>query len=103
MVDRVEYVLPLNINGRSLRRVLIDQHYLLKHAKSIDDQLILELVKKLNHRSFRIQSESGGFQYFAVQPVSHETKHYRLVLVLCIAGDYLGVINAFRIKKRPKL
>ena len=97
---RPEYILKLDINGRQLNRVIIDQHYKKKHARSINDQLILELVKELNEGVFTIEEQHGEFQYFTVDLVWKNNKAYRLILLLCIAEKYLGVINAFRINRR---
>ena len=98
-MTRPEYHLKLNINGKNLNRVIIDQHYREKHADSINDQLILELVQELNGRTFPIEEEHDDFQYFTVEPVAKDDKSYRLVLLVCISDDYLGVINAFRVKR----
>jgi hypothetical protein len=101
-MTRPEYPLKVNINGRKLNRVIVDQHYREKHADSINDQLILELIKELDGRTFPIEEEHGEFQYFTVEPVAKGDKPYRLVLLICITNDYLGVINAFRVDRRPK-
>lgn len=98
MADRIEYRLSLRINGRLLSRVVIDQHYKLKHP-DISDELILKLVKTLDNEDFEVQERKDSLEYFAVEPVWLEGKPYRLVLVLCIEDNYLGVINTFR---RPK-
>jgi hypothetical protein len=100
MTTRNEYKLKLTINERSIRRVIIDQHYQSKHAKSISDELILELVRSIDGEVFAIQAESKGFEYFAAELNHSDKKMYRLVLVLYIHDDYLGVINAFRIRKK---
>ncbi len=97
---RTEYHHRLKINGRQLHRVIIDQHYQLKHGNDITDKLILELIDELNDQTFPIQSRRGEFEYFAVEPVYRSRSPYRLVLVLCVTDDYLGVINAFRVKRR---
>jgi len=73
-----------------------------KHAESIDDQLILTLVKELDGRTFPIEEVHGEFQYFTVQRVVSADKPYRMVLLICMTDDYLGVINAFRVERRPK-
>ena len=98
--DRNEYALAVTINGRRLRRVIIDQHYRGKHGAVVNDDLILELVAELNGQTFPVQAQRGDFQYFAVEPIYRERSPYRLVLVICITDDYLGVINAFRVKRR---
>lgn len=43
--------------------------------------------------------KKGDFEYLRVEPVELDDKPYRLVLVLCIHDDYLGVVNAFRVSK----
>ncbi len=95
MVNRKEYPLKLLINGKHLSRVLIDQHYKLKHPE-MTDELILKLVKILNNGDFEIEIRKGPYEYFAVEPVYLIRKSYRLVLLLCVGEDFLGVINAFR-------
>lgn len=98
MTDRKEYQLKLTLNKRSISKVIIDQHYQLNHPE-MSDELILELVETQNNRNIPIESEIGGFQYFKVEPVIHKDKPYRLVLLLCMNDDFLGVINAFRVNK----
>ena len=98
MTSRKEYFLKITINNRNLSRVVIDQHYQLNHPEMSDD-LILELVKSINEEIFEIESETNGFQYFRVEPVMYEDKPYRLILLLYIHDDFLGVVNAFRVKK----
>jgi hypothetical protein len=65
----------------------------------MDDEIILELIKAINEETFEVEKEGSGFQYFKVEPVTLEDKPYRLVLMLCIYDDFLGVINAFRVNK----
>lgn len=101
-MTRPEYPLKIVINGRKLNRVIIDQHYKEKHADSINDQLILELVKEIDGRIFPVEEVHGEFQYFTIQRVVKTDKPYRLVLLICMTDDYLGVFNAFRVDRRPK-
>ncbi len=98
---RPEYPLKITINGRMVNRVVIDQHYRENHAESVTDELILELVKELDGGIFPIEKIVDEFEYFAVEPVVYEDRPYRIILVLCISDDYLGVINAFRIDGSP--
>ena len=94
--------MSLTINHKSIHRVIIDQHYRQNHAESVDDPLILELVKELDNRVLDIEAERGEFQYFKVDPVfpsDGQDRPFRLILVLCIHDDYLGVINAFRVDR----
>lgn len=84
------HALKININRRSLTRVILDQHYTEKHPE-VNDELILELVKKLNRDVFEIESEECGFQYFRAEPVMYKKNH--TVLLLCIHDDFLGVTS----------
>lgn len=95
--QRHEYPIQIIFNGKEIRRVLIDQHYLEGHAESMDDKLILKLVKTLGGEIFPVEEEDDGFQYFTVEPVFHASKPYRVILVMCLQDDFLGVINAFRV------
>ncbi len=99
---RNDYVLSLTINHRTIRRVIIDQHHRENHSESVDDPLILELVKELDQRVLDVEAERGDYQYFKVDPVfpsDSADRPFRLILVLCIHDDYLGVINAFRVDR----
>lgn len=96
---RPEYPLNITINGRSLNRVVIDQHYRIKHDDSINDKIILDLVMTLDGRKFPLEKVQDEFEYFSVEPVYRLTKPYRVVLVLCLTDDYLGVVNAFRVEE----
>ena len=100
MTDRKEYPLKIRINSRDLNRVIIDQHYSEKHSESVDDKTILDLIKTLDGEDFLIESERGDFQYFTAEPVFKDDAPYRIIMVLCIHDDYLGVINAFRVDRR---
>jgi hypothetical protein len=100
-VKRKEYKTSLKINGKNINSIIIDRHYRIKHKDTVDDGLILELVKKLDNGIFRIEKSNGDFQYFAVEPVYDDRENpYRLVLLLCASDDYIGVINAFRVRKK---
>lgn len=94
---RTEYPLQLVFNGRAIRRVVISQHYRENHAESMSDLLILELVKTLDGGNYPMDDEDDGFQYFTVEPVVYQEKPYRVILVICVSDDFLGVVNAFRV------
>ncbi len=97
MSERPEYPVKITINGRNLNRVVIDQHYRLKHGDSMTDEIILDLVKTLDGKKFPPERIQGENEYFTVEPVYRLEKPYRVVLVLCLTDDYLGVVNAFRV------
>jgi hypothetical protein len=99
MDDRTEYPLEITINNRKLSRVVIDQHYQIKHPE-MNDELIIELVKTQDGAILNVDDEKDGFQYFTVEPVEYMDKPYRLVLLLYIHDDFLGVVNAFRVGRK---
>ncbi len=47
-MNRREYDIGITVNGRQVTKVIIDPHYELKHADSVSDQIILDLVKLLD-------------------------------------------------------
>ena len=100
MSIRNEYRLKITINEHKITRIIIDQHYKLKHSQSINDQIILELVKKLDGDILPVDKEEDGYLYFRVEPVIKDRAPYRLVLVIYIHDDFLGVINAFRVERK---
>ncbi len=95
---RFEYKLSITLNQRKLTRVIIDQHYKLKHSE-LTDELILKLVKSLDYEILPVEDYAHEFEYLVVEPVLYETRPYRLILVLCKEDDYLGVVNAFRVRR----
>lgn len=96
-MDRPEYSFSLIINERLIKRVIIDQHYKEKHG-DLDDAKILELIKNLDGQNFPIEASRGEFEYFRAAPIFLAEKPYRVVLVMHLADDFFGVINAFRIQ-----
>jgi hypothetical protein len=97
--ERPEYPLKITINGRNLSHVIIDQHYRVKHGQSMNDDVILDLVKTLDGKKFPPDRVQGENEYFTVEPVFRLEKQYRVILVLCLTDDYLGVVNAFRVNE----
>jgi hypothetical protein len=98
MLERPEYQLKIKLNGRLFSRVIIDQHYKLKHSESMNDQLILELVKSLDGEELTPESKKGDFEFFKVDPILRDSKPYRVILTICLFDDFVGVINAFRVE-----
>lgn len=79
-----------------INRVIIDPHFEIKHGDSINDELILELVKKLNGRiEIPEVKDQEGFSYFATL-IEHDEKQYRLIWLLEDNAIYIGVINVYR-------
>jgi len=98
MTDRSEYELELTINRHFIKRVIIDQHYKENHP-DVTDEIILELVASLDGEDFPVEVQKGDFEYLTVEPAFREEAPYRLIMVICIYDDYLGVINAFRVER----
>ncbi len=103
-----EYSLSLTVNGRNIRKVLIGRHYELKHGHYMTDELILELVMALDGERFAVDSTSDQIEYFAADVIHSESskdkKIYRIIWLF--EGDemeILGVLNAYRRRKRKKL
>lgn len=98
---RPEYDLKIEINGSKLSKVIIDQHYKIKHSE-LDDELILSLVKHISGMFFKVEDKKGNYEFFAYEPVFFKDKPYRLVMVLNKKDDFLGIVNAFRVPRRKK-
>jgi hypothetical protein len=77
-------------------RVIIDPHYEARHADSINDEVILNLVKMLDGKTFTPEVERDGFQYFKTDPLLLDDVNYRLIWLLENDEIYIGVVNAFR-------
>ncbi len=99
-MERREYQISLTVNNRSIRTVVIDPHFELKHSASIDDQIILGLVKQLDGRLFEPDVTTGSFAYFVTDRILLAGKAYKLVWLLEDDALYIGVINAFRRKTK---
>lgn len=99
-LDRRSYLMiqRIIVNNRFIWNVIIDSHYRKNHSESINDDLILNLVKKLHGRYQFPEAQDGKYQYF-VTLLEWESKYYRLVWLLEEQENYIGIINAFRDKK----
>ena len=84
------------MNGIAIEKVIIDPHYEIKHSESIDDQLIVELVKKLDGGNFEADNVDEPFRYFVADRLQLNGKLYRLVWLLEDMKIYIGVVNAHR-------
>lgn len=94
--ERREYQLAIIFNKRHFIRVVIDPHYEKNHP-DVTDQLVLDLVRLLDGVESDPVGENDGFKYFA-ETMAWQGKTYRIVLAFC-EEDFLGVINAFRVKE----
>jgi hypothetical protein len=96
-MERRIFPLRIKINRRWIDTVVIDPHYEEKHSSSISDEIILELVMKLDGGVFEAGAiGKNGHEYYTTEPLYYLSKPYRLVWLLPPEGSYLGIINCFR-------
>jgi len=98
-VKRREYPLRIVVNGVQISKVVIDPHYEEKHAESITDQIVIELVKTLDGLSVLPEAVKGPYSYFTQDGIELGGKLYKLIWLLEDDEIYVGVINAHRRKK----
>ncbi len=96
MGKRRDYKISITINSKAIHRVVIDPHYEVKHSDSVDDQIILSLVRLLDGKTFAPDAEEDGFQYFKTDPLTLNGVNYRIIWLLEKNEIYIGVVNAFR-------
>ncbi len=89
----------LFINDTWFNEIWIDTHYEKKHSRSINDELILNLLQLLNYEHHLPQMiREDGYQFYETDLVRNG-KPYRLIWVVPPDASYIGVRNAYR---RPK-
>ncbi len=98
MTERRSYTAHLTINGRLISTIVIDPHYEVKHAESVDDDLIVALVKTLNGRRFEPVKVDEEYEYFVEDQILYEGRYYKLIWLLEEDEVYVGVVNAYRRK-----
>jgi hypothetical protein len=99
VVERRFYPLKLWINERWFEGVLIDPHYEKRHSDVMTDEIIMELVTRLNLGQFVPEAIGPtGIEYFSSEPLRIAEKNFRLVWLIEPGKPALGVINAFRTK-----
>lgn len=90
---------PITVNGIEIVQVVIDQHYQEKHSDHMDDELVLRLVKELDGRKEVPETVTDNYSYFATL-VEVDDKQYRLIWLLEDNAIYIGIVNAYRDKRR---
>lgn len=94
-MNRREYDLQIAFNEIEIKKVIIDSHFELRHAESINDEIILDLVKQLDGLVRTPEHSAFPFSYFSEQ-LELNGKQYRLVWLLEGEELYIGVVNAYR-------
>ena len=99
-MDRRELkIRTITINGRRISKVIVDPH-VNKH-KDITDDVILDLVRELDGAEQRPDETKTLFEYY-VSRIQIYDKQYRLVWLLEDNQLYIGIVTAFRERKRSK-
>lgn len=95
-MKRREYKLFLIVNNIIIDKVIIDSHYEQKHGNSMNDGIILELIKTLHGEKYIYESENGPFRYFMKDRILYGDRLYKLIWMMEKEMNYIGVINAYR-------
>ncbi len=90
---------PIRINDRLISEVRIDSH--VEKHKEITSELIIELIAELDGIEVRPEKRKESFEYFVTQ-LYFGNKNYRLVWLLEDLQIYVGVITAFRDRKKRR-
>jgi hypothetical protein len=95
-MKRREYDISIVVNRVQITKVIIDPHYEEKHAASVSDELILELVKTLDGQVFLPDDVAPPYSYFRTDGIELDGRLYRLIWLLEEDQIYIGVVNAYR-------
>jgi len=97
MIRNEFHILPIVVNGRKISRVVVDPH--VRKHKDITDDVILDLVRKLDRIEQLPDDINGVYEYFtSLLALGH--KQYRLVWILERNELYVGVVTAYRDKRK---
>jgi len=97
---RSVYRFRMTLNERRYRKVVIDSHFKGKHGESVTEEIILEVLKRIDGEVFDPVFKDVEFEYFKVEPIFFDDAPYRLIFLLFVNEYTLGVINCFRVQRR---
>ncbi len=95
-MSRREYSVSMMVNGLMISKVIISPHYQEKHADTVNDEIILELVKTLDGSEAEPDTTDESFLYFVKDGIEYQGKTYKLIWLLEDHQIYIGVVNAYR-------
>ncbi len=95
-MKRREYDIDIVVNRRRITKVIIDSHYENKHSATIDDQIVLKLVKTLDGEIIEPDTEDPPYSYFSQDRIELDGKFYKLIWLLEDDELYVGVVNVYR-------
>lgn len=99
-MSRREFIIrKITVNGKSISRVLVDDH--VRKHKDVTDDLILDLVKQLDGTDSLPDDVKGKFQYY-VNLFESGGKQYKIVWLLEKGKLYIGVVTVYRDNRRKK-
>lgn len=94
-MSRREYDISIVFNEIEIKKVIIDPHFELMHAESINDEIILGLARQLDGLIRIPEGIKFPFSYFS-EEFELNGKLYRLIWLLENEELYIGVVNAHR-------
>ena len=95
LVKRREYSIRIVFNEIWIKKVIIDPHFEIKHADSVNDDLILKLVSQLDGAKILPDFVKEPFSYF-VDEINLKGKLYKMIWLLEKDQIYIGVVNVYR-------
>lgn len=83
------------VNDRSIKRLIISNHYKKKHSKYMNDELIIRFVENyLDGEKFKEGKKKNSWEYFDLEPILYQEKRYKLVWAFHEdVPDFLGIVN----------
>lgn len=72
------------VNGQKIDKIVISPHHEKNHSAYMKDEIILDLVKKLNGKCFPVEDykTNPNREFFMLDNIPYQNKFYRLVWCL---------------------